>query len=163
MVGGATGQILPCADSLSWQELHRYFPKSQNCAKYTEKACCANGSQAAEQGRMLRKIYGGTARSDQKSLCSNCRFATIVRGQTLDEEVVHCQSVTTRGMRVTFKVTSCTSHSDMDQPTYMQLLDDAWILKPASKKRPAGFVKHSELKADEIEVIMKELRESWHE
>ena len=96
---------------------------------------------------MLRKIYGGTARNDQKSLCSNCRFATIVRGQTLDEEVVHCQSVTTRGMRVTFKVTSCTSHSDMDQPTYMQLLEDAWILKPASKSRPAGFVKHSELES----------------
>ena len=112
---------------------------------------------------MLRKIYGGTARSDQKSLCSNCRFATIVRGQTMDEEVVHCQSVTTRGMQVTFKVTSCTSHSDMAQPTYMQLLEDAWILKPASKKRPAGFVKNSELKAEEMEVLMKELREAAHE
>ncbi len=109
---------------------------------------------------MLRKIYGGTARNDQKSLCSNCRFATIVRGQTLDEEVVHCQSVTTRGMRVIFKVTSCTSHSDMNQPTYIQLLEDAWILKPGSKKRPAGFVKHSELKAEEMQLIMKELRES---
>ena len=112
---------------------------------------------------MLRKIYGGTVRSDQKSLCSNCRFATIVRGQTLDEEVVHCQSVLTRGMRVTFKVTSCTAHSDVDQPTYMQLLEDAWILKPGSKKRPAGFVRHSELKAEEMELIMKELRESGHE
>ena len=77
--------------------------------------------------------------SDQKSLCSNCRFATHRPGQTLDEEVVHCQSVTTRGMRVTFKVTSCTSHSDMDQPTYMQLLEDAWILKPASKKAASGL------------------------
>ena len=38
----------------------------------------------------------------------------------------------------------------MDQPTYMQLLEDAWILKPASKRRPAGFVKHSELKAEEM-------------
>ena len=63
-------------------------------------------------------------------------------------------------MRVTFKVTSCTSHSDMDQPTYMQLLEDAWILKPASRRRPAGFVKNSELKADEIQEIMHELRES---
>ena len=112
---------------------------------------------------MLMKIHGGSTRNDLKSLCSNCRFATIVRGQTLDQEVVHCQSVTTRGMRVTFKVTACTSHSDLNQPTYMQLLEDAWILKPASKKRPAGFVKHSELKAEEMEVIMKELRESAHE
>jgi hypothetical protein len=159
-VRAATAQILPCGGPLGWQELHRDVSESQNCPKIHKKRAGANGSQAAELSRMLRKIYGGTARSDQKSLCSNCRFATIVRGQTLDEEVVHCQSVTTRGMRVTFKVTSCTSHSDMDQPTYMQLLDDAWILKPASKKRPAGFVKHSELKAEEMELIMKELREA---
>jgi hypothetical protein len=112
---------------------------------------------------MLRKIYGGTALNGEKSLCSSCRFATIVRGRTLDEEVVHCQSVTTRGMRVTFKVTSCTSHSDMNEPTYMELLEDAWILKPASKKRPAGFVKHSELKSEEMELVMRELRESGHE
>ena len=42
----------------------------------------------------------------------------------------------------------------------MQLLEDAWILKPASKRRPAGFVKHSELKAEEMQMIMEELRES---
>ena len=106
------------------------------------------------------KIHGGTVLSSEKSLCANCRFATIVRGRTLDEEVVHCGSMTTRGMRVTFKVTSCTAHSDIDQPTYMQLLEDAWILKPASKRKPAGFVKNSELKAHEIQEIMRELRES---
>ena len=109
---------------------------------------------------MRMKIHGGTAANGEKSLCSRCRFATIVRGRTLDEEVIHCQSITTRGMRVMFKVTWCTSHSDMDQPTYMQLLEDAWILKPASKRRPAGFVKHSELKAEEMQMIMEELRES---
>src|ERR671913_1092490 len=118
------------------------------------------GSSTAQVRSMRMKIHGGTARNDEKSLCSKCRFATIVRGRALDEEVVHCQSVTTRGMRVTFKVTFCTSHSDMDQPTYMQLLEDAWILKPGSKKRPAGFVRHSELKAEEMELLMKELRES---
>ena len=112
---------------------------------------------------MLRKIYGGTVVNNEKSLCATCRFATIVRGRALDEEVVHCQSITTRGMRVTFKVTSCTSHSDMNQPTYMQLLEDAWIFNPGSKKRPAGFVKHSELKAEEMQLIMEELREAGHE
>jgi hypothetical protein len=112
---------------------------------------------------MRMKIHGGTALNDEKSLCAKCRFATIVRGRTLDEEVVHCQSITTRGMRVTFKVTSCTSHSDIDQPTYMQLLEDAWILKPASKRRPAGFVRNSDLKSEEVQAIMRELRESERE
>jgi hypothetical protein len=112
---------------------------------------------------MRMKIHAGTPLNGEKSLCSSCRFATIVKGRTLDEEVIHCQSITTRGMRVTFKVTSCTSHSDIDQPTYMQLLEDAWILKPASKKRPAGFVKNSELKAEEMQAIMDEIRGSGWE
>ena len=143
--------------------MHCDYEAPKTARKYTEKPNRPCGNEAAEGSRMLRKIYGGTALNNEKSLCSTCRFATIVRGRALDEEVVHCQSITTRGMRVTFKVTSCTSHSDMDQPTYMQLLEDAWILKPGSKKRPAGFVRNSELKAEEMELIMKELRESGGE
>ena len=107
---------------------------------------------------MRMKVHGGTVLYGDNSLCASCRFATIVRGRTLDEEVVHCGSITTRGMRVPFKVTSCTSHSDINQPTYAQFLEDAWILKPGSKRRPAGFVRHSELKAEEMRAIMDELR-----
>ena len=109
---------------------------------------------------MRMKIHGGTALNSERGLCASCRFATIVRGRKLDEEVVHCNSITTRGMRVPFKVTSCTSHSDLDQPTYMQLLEDAWILKPGSKGKPAGFVRNSELQAEEMRAIMSELRRS---
>ncbi len=98
--------------------------------------------------------------SGEKGLCASCRFATIVRGRTLDEEVVHCNSVTTRGMRVLFKVTSCTSHSDVNHPTFAQFLDDAWILKPGTKGNPAGFVRNSELKAEEMRSIMRELHRS---
>ena len=112
---------------------------------------------------MRTKIYGGTAVNGERSLCATCRFATIVKGRSLDEEVVHCQSITTNGMRVPFKVTSCTSHSDIDQPTYMQLLEDAWILTPASRRKPAGFVRHSDLKAEEMRAIMVELREQERE
>lgn len=73
--------------------------------------------------------------------------------------MVHCRSLTTRGMRVPFKVTSCTSHSDINQPTYLQLLDEAWILRPGSRRRPAGFVKHSDLREEEARAIMVELQE----
>jgi hypothetical protein len=107
---------------------------------------------------MRTKIHGGTVLNGEKSLCASCRFATIVRGRTLDEEVVHCNSITTRGMRVTFKVTACTSHSDIDQPTYAQLLEDAWILRPGAKGKPAGFMRHSELQAKEMREIMKDMR-----
>ena len=112
---------------------------------------------------MRVKVYDGTPANDERSLCNTCRHSTIISGAALDEEIVQCNAGVVHAVRITFKVTSCTSHSDMDQPTYMQLLEDAWILKPGSKKRPAGFVRHSELKAEEMELIMKELRESGHE
>jgi len=105
---------------------------------------------------MRMKIHGGTALNGEKGLCASCRFATIVRGRKLDEEVVHCNSITTRGMRVPFKVTSCTSHNDVDEPTYAELLEDAWILKPGAKGKPAGFVRHTDIKAEEMREMMKE-------
>ena len=73
--------------------------------------------------------------------------------------MVPCRSLTTRGMRVPFKVTSCTSHSDINQPTYLQLLEEAWILRPGSRRRPAGFVKHRDLREEEAQAIMVELQE----
>ena len=109
---------------------------------------------------MRVKIHGGTAIDGQRSLCATCRFATVIRGRTLDEEIVQCNSALTRGLRVTFKVTSCTAHSDVGQPTFMQMLEDAWILQPGSKRKPAGFVKHSDLKAEEMQAIMDELGRS---
>ncbi|RPI55703.1 MAG: hypothetical protein EHM55_07030 [Acidobacteria bacterium] len=105
------------------------------------------------------KVHGGTPSNSGRSLCATCRFATIIRGRTLDEEIVQCLSMATRGMRVTFKVTSCTAHSAVDQPTYTQLLEEAWVLRPASKRQPAGFVKYSELKAEEIQAIMAGLQQ----
>jgi hypothetical protein len=40
----------------------------------------------------------------------------------------------------------------------MEMLQDAWILQPASKKRPAGFVRASDLREQELRVIMADLR-----
>jgi hypothetical protein len=100
------------------------------------------------------KVYGGTAPNGDRGLCASCRFATIVRGRSLDEEVVQCLSAATRGMRVTFKVTSCTAHSPIDQPTYIQLLADAWVLHPGTRRKPAGFVKYSEIKAEEVKAFL---------
>jgi len=35
-------------------------------------------------------------------------------------------------------------------PTYMELLEDAWVLQPGTKRRPPGFVRGSELRDKEI-------------
>jgi hypothetical protein len=87
----------------------------------------------------------------------------ITRGQTLDEEIVWCQATPTSLLRVTFKVTSCTEYMNEKDRTYFEMLQEAWILQPGSKKRPAGFVKASELRQDEVEKIVAQLGQHGEE
>jgi hypothetical protein len=103
------------------------------------------------------KIHDGTVSNSDSNLCGTCRHATITRGQTLDEEIVQCHAATMQTTRITFKVTFCSSHADVRQPSYMEMLQDAWILQPASKKRPAGFVRASDLREQELRVIIADL------
>ncbi|MGH9145088.1 MAG: hypothetical protein ACRD1Q_00155 [Vicinamibacterales bacterium] len=107
---------------------------------------------------MRIKVHNGTASDSEASLCNTCRHSTIIRGRTLDEEIVQCQAVAMRVTRVTFKVTFCSAYSDERLPTYMQLLEDAWILQPGSKKRPSGFVRSTDLREDEVASVMAHLR-----
>jgi hypothetical protein len=48
----------------------------------------------------------------------------------------------------------------MDQtvPSYYELLQVAWILQPGSRKRPAGFVRASELRDEDFARYMSDLR-----
>jgi hypothetical protein len=107
---------------------------------------------------MRIKVHNGTVPNGDTSLCGTCRHATIIRGRTLDEEIVQCEAVGVHATRVTFKVTSCNAHSDIAHPTYMQYLEDAWILQPGSKRRPAGFVRSRDLRQEQLREIMVELR-----
>ena len=54
-----------------------------------------------------------------------------------------------RVTRIHFKVAFCTAYFDARLPTYMQMLDEAWILQPGSKKRRPGFVRSADLPPDE--------------
>ena len=108
---------------------------------------------------MHLKVRDGTVRHDGSSLCSTCRLSTIVRGRTLDEEIVQCHALSLRRTPLTFKVTSCTAYMDERLPTYMEMLEDAWILQPGSKRRAAGFVRGSDLRRDEISTLIADIRE----
>ena len=107
---------------------------------------------------MRIKVHNGTVSTSESSLCNTCRHSTIIRGRSLDEEIVQCQAVAMRVTQVTFKVTFCSAYSDARLPTYVQMLEDAWILQPGSKKRPSGFVRSSELRDEELASIMTNLR-----
>ncbi|HZR25818.1 MAG TPA: hypothetical protein VFA59_19625 [Vicinamibacterales bacterium] len=108
---------------------------------------------------MRIKVHRGTPANDGDSLCYTCRFSRLIRGRTLDEEIVVCDASHMTQMRVTFKVTSCTDYSDNRVPSYGELVQQAWILHPGSRKRRAGFVRGSELRADEFADVMTDPRD----
>jgi hypothetical protein len=111
----------------------------------------------AQEQPMHLKVQNGTASNCESSLCNTCRLSTIVRGRALDEEIVHCHALSTQSMRITFKVTHCSAYSDARRPSYLQMMEHAWILRPGSKKRPAGFIRSADLRQDELAEIMVDI------
>ena len=80
----------------------------------------------------------------------------IIRGRSLEEEIVQCSASVMRSLTVPFKVTSCSSYNDSRLPSYADLVRQAWILEPHSKRRPAGFIHARELKDDELTAVVAE-------
>jgi hypothetical protein len=109
---------------------------------------------------MLIKVYNGTLSQTGQSLCETCRHATITRGHRFEDEIVRCEAQPMTTVVITFKVTECTAYLDSRLPTYAQLLEQAWILKPTSGRRPAGFVRSSDLRDEEFRELMADLRDS---
>src|SRR5437879_842469 len=99
---------------------------------------------------MRIKIHGGTPQGDGNNLCGSCRHSRVIRGRTLDEEIVFCEASPMRTATITFKVTSCSDYDDQCLPTYWELMQQAWILQPGSRKQPAGFVRAWDLQDDEF-------------
>lgn len=98
---------------------------------------------------MLIKVYGGTPATGDESLCETCSHSRITKGHRLEEELVLCHAAPMENIRITFRVTSCTEYLDAREPSYHELLERAWILKPGSSRRPAGFVRADELPYEE--------------
>jgi hypothetical protein len=107
---------------------------------------------------MRVSVQGGTPRHDGHSLCDSCRWSRVIRGRTLEEEIVHCDASHMVPIRITFKVTSCSDYIDSRLPSYGELVQRAWILRPGTKRRPAGFVRGSELEERELARVMSESR-----
>jgi hypothetical protein len=95
---------------------------------------------------MRVKINGGTARDDSPSLCVTCRYATIVRGARLREEIVQCGRLSEGLNRITFAVRFCNGYVDRTHPTITEMEDTAWILRSDPRRNEVGFVKASRLK-----------------
>jgi hypothetical protein len=109
---------------------------------------------------MLIKVYKGTLSHTGQSLCETCRHATITRGHRFEDEIVRCEAQPMTTTFITFKVTECSAYMNSRLPTYAQLLEQAWILRPTSGRRPAGFVRSSELREEEFRELMADLCDS---
>jgi len=90
-------------------------------------------------------VRDGTPRHDGDTLCQTCRHSRITRGRRLDEELVFCDASHATTVQITFKVTSCSDYADHRVASYFELIQQAWILQPGSRKRPAAFVRAADL------------------
>ena len=102
---------------------------------------------------MRINIRGGTVDHGQRSLCETCRWATIIRGRTLGDEIVECDQLSYRNQRVPFPVTSCTRHSDRRQPRLKDMEEIAWVLRSDPLRNQVGFVRSSKLPDEERYVL----------
>lgn len=99
-------------------------------------------------------IERGTPANHGEHLCLTCRHARITRGQRVDEEVVVCNASHLEAVTIRFKVASCTAYMDARVPNLPELLQRAWILRPANAKRDAGFVRARDLRDREFAEYM---------
>jgi len=102
---------------------------------------------------MRLRIEGGTARHDQTSLCHSCRFATVVKGVSLREEIVECRRLSEPRNRIVFPVTFCNGYIDRTHPSVQEMEDIAWVLRSDLKRNQMGFVKASDLKPKDRHVL----------
>ena len=102
---------------------------------------------------MRIKIRGGTADHGQRSLCETCRWATVVRGVRLDEQLVECQQLSYRNQRVAFAVASCSRYDDRSRPSVREMEEIAWILRSDPLRNQIGFVRSSRLPDSERYVL----------
>ena len=104
---------------------------------------------------MRLKIRGGTADHGKPPLCSTCRFATIVRGQRLRDEIVECSRLSDHA-RITFPVTFCTGYADKQLASIREMEEIAWILRSDPRRNQIGFVEARKLKPQERYVLPDE-------
>jgi len=105
---------------------------------------------------MRVKIHGGTASQSESPLCHTCRFATIVRGPALRDEIVECGNVRRGHGRITFPVTYCTDYSDRRQASLREMEEIAWILRTDARRNEIGFVHASKLRERDRHVLFED-------
>ncbi|HUQ89221.1 MAG TPA: hypothetical protein VM096_16800 [Vicinamibacterales bacterium] len=94
---------------------------------------------------MRVKIHGGTADHGAPSLCLTCRWATVIRGPRLNNQIVECAQLSFTARRVNFPVVKCSDYADRRLASLKEMEEIAWILRSDTHRKRVGFVRSSEL------------------
>lgn len=104
---------------------------------------------------MRVKIQGGTADHGAPSLCLSCRWATIVRGPRLSNEIVECAQLSYTARRITFPVMQCSDYADRRLASLREMEEIAWVLRSDTLRQRVGFVPSNELE-DKDRFVLEE-------
>jgi hypothetical protein len=99
------------------------------------------------------KVRGGTVASGESSLCAMCRYATVIKGRSLREEIVECSQLADGHGRITFSVTHCTKYVHRNHPSLYEMESIAWVLRTDASRRHIGFVPSRDLEPGERFVL----------
>jgi hypothetical protein len=102
---------------------------------------------------MQIKVRGGTVASGEPSLCATCRYATVIKGRSLREEIVECSQLADGHGRITFPVTHCTKYLHRNHPSLYEMESIAWVLRTDASRRHIGFVRSRDLEPGERFVL----------
>jgi hypothetical protein len=99
------------------------------------------------------KVQGGTVEQGKSSLCVSCRYATVVRGRSLQEEIVECSQLSGGHNLIRFPVTSCSGYLNRCHPSLREMEEIAWVLRTDRDKKHIGFVQSHKLEPRERFVL----------
>jgi hypothetical protein len=108
--------------------------------------------QLIQEKKMSFKVYGGTANHAEPTLCHTCRFATVIKGQRLRDEIVECGRLSERS-RITFTVASCTAYADSRKASLREMEETAWVLRSDAQRKHIGFIPARQLKPQDRYVL----------
>jgi hypothetical protein len=100
------------------------------------------------------KVKDGTPEGAQ-SLCRTCRWAHIVKGFGVSQEMIHCRWLA-YDPPVLFSVSQCNSYDDKRIPSKADMEKIAWVLMTKKPGRTIGFVtakQFREIEGDDAEII----------
>jgi hypothetical protein len=98
------------------------------------------------------KIRGGTVNHGDPPLCSSCRYALVVKGARLGDEIVRCNLLGAE-THLRFPVSSCSAYENRAQPSLWHMEQIAWVLRSSPGGKKVGFVEARKLSHEERHVL----------